>query len=79
MACAAQLLSAPDLSQAVRAECSRERDSLDCHKTKTNQLVNVLMVYDMTLPERATDKRMLAKVRLKGGDERYAGFAALDF
>jgi uncharacterized secreted protein with C-terminal beta-propeller domain len=79
ISCASELLSAPDVTAAVMAECKRESAELGCAKTKASQRVNVLKVYDLTVPGKPPDKRILAKVRLKSGDDSYVGVASLDF
>lgn len=67
------------MTTAVLAECKRESAELGCAKTKTSQRVNVLKVYDLTIPGNQPNKRILAKVRLKSGDDSYVGVASLDF
>lgn len=79
MGCASELLSAPDVTPAVLVECKRESAELGCAKTKASQRVNVLKVYDLTVPGKPPDKRILAKVRLKNGDDAYVGVASMDF
>jgi len=79
ISCASELLSAPDVTAAILAECKRESTELGCAKIKASQRVNVLKVYDLTIPGKPPDKRVLAKVRLKSGGDSYVGVASLDF
>ena len=79
MSCASQLTSAPDMAEAIVAECKRTQSKLGCHKTHQKQQVNVLAVYDMTIPGSAPQKRILAKVRAGAGENRYVCVASLDF
>jgi len=73
ISCASEILSAPDVTSAVVSECKSESAELGCAKTKASQRVNVLKVYDLTIPGKPPDKRVLAKVRLRSGDDAYGG------
>jgi hypothetical protein len=79
MSCASQLMGAPDVEQAILAECKRTESKLGCRKIRQNQQVNVLAVYDMAIPGSTPEKRILAKVRAGTSANQYVGVASLDF
>lgn len=79
LACASQLVNAPDMREAIVAECTREEAKIGCEKTRRSQPVTVLAVYDLTIPGSAPNKRLLAKVRAGQGADRYVAYKAVGF
>jgi len=63
---------------AKGAECLREKAILNITNSSRNQKVNVLMLYDLKLPEHVKELK-LAKVRIAGKGDKYVQVASLDF
>jgi hypothetical protein len=78
LSCMAELLHTPDFEQAMKAECLHEEKKLDCHKSRSSSLVNVLKVYDMLIPGESPTKHLVVKIDISGAD-RYVNYGSLDF
>jgi hypothetical protein len=78
ISCMAELVNTPDFEAQMKAECMREEARLDCRKTRSSKLVNVLKLYDMLIPGEEPQKHFLAKVDI-AGTERYVSDKSLDF
>ena len=63
----------------MTAERMRIEAALDCRTTDREQVVLVLMIYNLLLSGHPVDKRTIAKVRLTSGAEHYVEAGALQF
>jgi hypothetical protein len=63
----------------MTAERMRIEDTLDCRTTDREQIVLVLMIYNLLLSGHPFDNRTIARVRLTSGAEHYVEVGALEF